>query len=1035
MLYEPVSSSLDFAAREKEMLQFWKDHSIFEKSVSLREGSPSFTFYDGPPTSNGRPHIGHVLTRSIKDLIPRYRTMKGYQVLRKAGWDTHGLPVELEVEKKLGFNGKEQIEAFGIANFNEECRTSVWTYLDEWQKMSDRVGFWADMDNPYVTYHNDYIESEWWAFKKIHEKGLLYKGYKVVPYCPRCGTALASHEVAQGYKDVKETSAIARFRVKGSDASILAWTTTPWTLPSNVALCVNAHEDYVKAESRGEIFILAAALVESILGEDAKVLETMKGADLEGMEYEQLMPFGSVKGKAFYVVCDDYVTLTDGTGVVHIAPAFGEDDARIGRNYNLPLLQMVDEHGEFTGGTPWDGMFCKDGDSKVLEYLKERGLLFAALPYEHSYPFCWRCNTPLLYYARSSWFVKTTAIKDELIANNRTVNWIPETIKEGRMGNWLENVIDWAVSRQRYWGTPLPVWECECGHIEVIGSRAELEEKCGNVPHDLDLHRPYIDEYTMKCPCCGKEMHRVPDVADCWFDSGSMPFAQWHYPFENKETFEEHFPADFISEAQDQTRGWFYTLLTLSTLLFDQAPFKNCIVLGLVNDKNGIKMSKHLGNVVDPWSVLDAQGADAVRWYFYTGSALWLPSRFSGEAVSEAQRKFMGTLWNTYAFYILYANIDGFNPNDYEFKPETLGVMDRWLLSRLNTLVRTMDEHLENYRITEGGRALSAFVDELSNWYVRRGRERYWASGMEQDKINAYLTLYTALETLSRLCAPYIPFMADEIYQNIVRRVDPEAPESVHLCDWPEYSAEMVDPGLEASMSKVLTYVTLGRAARNVASLKVRQPLSTLYVLGEELTPEFNVLVADELNVKTVVYANDEASLVDYEIKPQMRTLGPRLGKLLPAVRTALAACDGVDCVRQLKENGVYKLELADQTIELAESDLLISPRQKSGLVSQSDQGVTVALDTALTPELVLEGQIREIVSKVQNLRKEADFVVTDHIRLGYAGDEKFCSLMASNASAIGEDVLADRIEEGLSGYEGEVNLDAFAGRLSVEKL
>jgi len=1035
MLYEPVSSSLDFAAREQEMLKFWKDHEIFEKSIALREGAPSYTFYDGPPTSNGRPHIGHVLTRSIKDLIPRYRTMKGYQVLRKAGWDTHGLPVELEVEKKLGFNGKEHIENFGIANFNEECRSSVWTYLDEWQKMSDRVGFWADMDNPYVTYHNDYIESEWWAFKKIHEKGLLYKGYKVVPYCPRCGTALASHEVAQGYKDVKETSAIAKFRMKGEDTYILAWTTTPWTLPSNTALCVNAHEDYVKVTDHGETYIMAAALVEKVLCEDAEILATFKGSELEGVEYEPLMPFAQFKGKAHYVVCDDYVTLTDGTGIVHIAPAFGEDDARIGRNYNLPLIQLVDERGEFTGGTPWDGTFCKDADPSILEYLKERGLLFAALPYEHSYPFCWRCNTPLLYYARSSWFVKTTAIKDQLIANNRTVNWIPETIKEGRMGNWLENVIDWAVSRQRYWGTPIPVWECECGHFEVIGSREELEAKCENVPHDLDLHRPYIDAFTMPCPHCGKTMHRVPDVADCWFDSGSMPFAQWHYPFENKEIFDEHFPADFISEAQDQTRGWFYTLLTLSTLLFDKAPFKNCIVLGLVNDKNGIKMSKHLGNVVDPWSVLDAQGADAVRWYFYTGSALWLPSRFSGEAVSEAQRKFMGTLWNTYAFYVLYANIDGFNPKEHTLKPETLSVMDKWLFSRLNTLVATMDDHLENYRITEGGRALAAFVDDLSNWYVRRGRERYWADGMEQDKINAYLTLYTALETLTRLSAPYIPFMADEIYQNIVRRADETAPESVHLCDFPTYDASFVDASLEESMDKVLTYVTLGRAARNTASIKVRQPLSRLYILGEELAAEYNTLVADELNVEAVEYAHDEANLVDYEIKPQMRTLGPRLGKMLPVVRKALAECDGTDCVAQLKAHGVYRLEAEGQAFELAEADLLISPRQRTGLVSQSDRGVTVALDTALTPELILKGQVREVISKVQNMRKDAGFVVTDHIRLGYAGDEAFCRLMAEHAQEIGADVLADKVEEGLSGFEAEWTIDTMNARLSVERV
>jgi len=902
--------------------------------------------------------------------------------------------------------------------------------------MSDRVGFWADMEHPYVTYHNDYIESEWWAFKKIHEQGLLYKGYKVVPYCPRCGTALASHEVAQGYKDVKETSAVARFKVKGEENTfILAWTTTPWTLPSNVALCVNAEETYARVKTEEGTYILAEALAKNVLGEGAEVLSTCTGRDLEYLEYEPLLPFGQVKGKAFYVVCDDYVTLTDGTGVVHIAPAFGEDDARVGRVYNLPLLQMVDEKGEFTGGTPWDGMFCKEADPLILEYLKEKGLLFAALPYEHSYPFCWRCNTPLLYYARSSWFVRVTAVKEKLIANNRSVNWIPETIKEGRMGNWLENVIDWAVSRQRYWGTPLPVWECDCGHIEVIGSRAELKEKCGHVPDDLDLHRPFIDEYTFPCPRCGKTMHRVPDVADCWFDSGSMPFAQWHYPFENEEVFWQHFPADFISEAQDQTRGWFYTLLTLSTILFGQSCFKNCIVLGLVNDKNGVKMSKHLGNVVDTWTILDKQGADAVRWYFYTGSALWLPSRFSAEAVSEAQRKFMGTLWNTYAFYILYANIDGFNPSEHTLEKEQLGVMDRWLLSRLMTLVKTVDEHLENYRITEGGRALAAFVDELSNWYVRRGRERYWAPGMEQDKVNAYMTLYTALETVMRLAAPYIPFMSESLYQNMVRKAFPSAPASVHLCDFPAYDASCVDHELEESMERVLEVVVLGRAARNAAALKVRQPLAKMYVLGEPLPEQYSVLVADELNVKAVEYAADEASLVDYEIKPQMRTLGPRLGKLLPAVRTALSQADGTAFVAELKERGAVTLTIEGQEIPLAEKDLLISTKQRSGLVSQSDHGLTVALDTSLTPELIAEGRVREVVSKVQNMRKDAGFVVTDHIRLGYEGGAAICELLQRHAGEIAPEVLADAVEPGLSGYSARWDIDGMDVTLSVERV
>ncbi len=1011
MLYRPVSTSMDFAAREKEIIEFWRKEDVFKKSIAHREKGENYTFYDGPPTANGRPHVGHVLTRAIKDLIPRYRTMKGYHVLRKAGWDTHGLPVELEVEKLLGLDGKPQIEEYGIEPFIQRCKESVWKYKKEWEELSERVGFWADMEHPYITYEDNYIESVWWALKTIHEKGLLYKGHKIVPYCPRCGTALSSHEVAQGYKDVKETSAIARFRVKGrEDTSILAWTTTPWTLPSNVALCVNAHEDYVVAAYQEEKLILARALVESVLGEEAEILETMKGADLVGTEYEPLWRFVETKKRAWYVVADDYVTLTDGTGVVHIAPAFGEDDARVGRNNDLPFVQLVDSEGKMTAETPWKGVFCKEADKAILADLKQSGKLFRALPFEHSYPFCWRCDTPLLYYARSSWFIKMTAVKERLAANNRSVNWLPETIRDGRMGNFIDNVVDWGVSRERYWGTPLPVWVCDdCEHVHVVGSRAELEELGQGVTPGMELHKPYIDRVTLTCPVCGGVMHRTPEVCDCWLDSGSMPFAQWHYPFENQDIFRENFPAQFISEAVDQTRGWFYTLLALSTLLFDRAAFENCVVLGHVGDKDGVKMSKHKGNVVDPWTVLDKQGADAVRWYFYVGSAPWLPSRFYEDAVAEAQRKFMGTLWNTYAFYILYANIDEFNPNLYALDEGSLGEMDRWILSRLATTVKTVDEQLMQYHITEAGRALAAFVDELSNWYVRRGRERYWAPGMEKDKVDAYMTLYTALETVTRLAAPFVPFMSESMYQNLVRSANPQVPISVHLTDFPVYRAEWVDSELEENMGRVLEIVTLARAARNAASMKNRQPLPALYVQGAPLPDGFTALVADELNVKEVRYVEDASDLVDYQLKPQMRTLGPRLGKLLNPLRQALAEADGSAFMRQMREDGQVTLDIQGTPVTLAPEDVLVSTVQKAGLVSQEDHGLMVLLDTNLTPELVEEGLVREIISKIQTMRKSEAMgtVVTDRIQLAYTGDPALCALLDAKWDAIAREVLA----------------------------
>ena len=1041
-MYKKVDTDLNFLPREKEVLAFWKQNRVFEKSVELRRGAPAYTFYDGPPTANGKPHIGHILTRCIKDIIPRYRTMKGYDVLRKAGWDTHGLPVELEVERMLGLDGKEQIEAYGVEPFIWECKKSVWKYKSEWEHMSDRVGFWADMDNPYITYDNDYIESEWWALKTIYEKGLLYKGYKIVPYCPRCGTALSSHEVAQGYKDVKETSAIARFFLKDEpDVAILAWTTTPWTLPSNVALCVNADETYVRARGTdGHVYILAEALCASVLGEGAEILSRFEGRTLEGLEYEPLfdlpVDFGGRRG--YRVVSDGYVTLTDGTGVVHIAPAFGEDDSRVGREWELPFLQLVDASGHLTGGTPWDGLFVKDADKPILEALQESGKLFAALPFEHSYPFCWRCDTPLIYYARESWFIRMTAVKDKLIRFNRSVNWIPETIKEGRMGNFLENVIDWGVSRERYWGTPLPVWTCSCGHTHVIGSRAELKAMSRNCPDDIELHKPYIDQVEVLCPACGKVMKREGAVLDCWFDSGSMPFAQWHYPFENREAFERRYPADFISEAIDQTRGWFYTLLAISTCLFDEASFKNCLVLGHVQDRDGRKMSKHLGNVVDPWSVLDKQGADAVRWYFYTASMPWLPSRFSSEAVSEAQRKFMGTLWNTYAFYVLYADIDGFDPTQHRLVRENLTEMDRFLLSRLNTLVRTVDTHLENLRITEAGRALQRFVDELSNWYVRRCRERYWGKDMTADKEAAYMTLFTALRTLALVTAPFLPFMSESIYQNIVRTVDPAAPLSVHLCDFPACDESLIDAALEENMERVLDIVTLGRSARADAGQKIRQPLPRLYVQGAPLAEGFARIVAEELNVKAVECVADATSLLSYQVKPQLRTLGPRYGKLLGAIGKHLSA-DGVGdaVVAALRDAGTYRFTVDGTEVELSEGDVLVSTQQKAGLVSASDHGLTVVLDTNLTEALVEEGFVRELVSKVQTMRKEAGFEVADHISLSYAtGSARIRAVLAAHGADVLADVLGDALTEGApDGYVKDWSINGEPVTLGVKRV
>ncbi len=1016
-MYKKVDTSLNFVEREKEIIDFWKQNEIFEKSVKKNEGGEEFSFFDGPPTANGKPHIGHILTRVMKDIIPRYQTMKGKHVLRKAGWDTHGLPVELEVEKSLGMDGKQDIETYGIEPFIKKCKESVWKYTDEWRKMSDRVGYWVDMDNPYVTYHDDYIESVWWALKEIYKKGLLYKGHKIVPYCPRCGTALSSHEVAQGYKDVKETSVVARFKIKGREnAYILAWTTTPWTLPSNVALCMNPDETYVEIEADGARYILAEALVPSFF-ETYTVVEKRTGKAYEGTEYEPLFPWalGTFREKAFYVVCDSYVTLTDGTGVVHIAPAFGEDDYKVGRRYSLPVVQLVNERGCFDERCPeLNGLFAKKADKRILDMLEEKGLLFKKVPFEHSYPFCWRCDTPLLYYARSSWFIEVTKVKDRLIAANRSVNWMPDTIKEGRMGNFLENVIDWGLSRDRYWGTPLPVWVCpDCGAIEVMGSKAELKEKC-HVEGEIELHRPYLDGLVCTCPKCGGRMKRTPEVIDCWFDSGSMPFAQYHYPFENKDLFEETFPADFISEAVDQTRGWFYTLLAISTILFDRAPFKNCIVLGHVNDKDGIKMSKHKGNVVDPWSVLDKQGADAVRWYFYTNSAPWIPSRFGAEAVSEVQRKFQGTLWNTYAFFTLYAEIDGYDPSKYDLDGCKLSLMDKWVLSKLNTLVKNVDRMLAAYNITDSARAIQDFSDVLSNWYVRRGRDRYWGSEMTEDKAAAYTTLYTVLVTLAKVIAPYTPFMAEMMYRNLVPAFYPDAPVSVHLCAFPVADESRILPALEKGMGDVLDVVALGRAARNAGSLKNRQPLAEMLVAANRplaIEGELMAVALDELNVKKMTFVTDGAALIRYELKPQLRTLGPKYGKKLKAITAFLNTCDAAEVVAKVRAEGAYTAGIDGEPVVLLEEDLQIFTHSAEGYAAAVGGGITVALDTRLSEALLDEGTERELVSKIQTMRKEAGFEVTDRIAVYYAAEGRALAMLRKGAFAA--DVLARSVTEG----------------------
>ena len=1046
-MYDKVSANQNFVEREQKIEKFWADNMIFEKSIELRQHSPEFTFYDGPPTANGKPHIGHVLTRVIKDMIPRYKTMKGYKVPRKAGWDTHGLPVELEVEKMLGLDGKDQIEAYGMEPFIQHCKDSVWKYKGMWEEFSDAVGFWADMEHPYVTYDNNYIESEWWALKQIWDKKLLYKGYKIVPYCPRCGTPLSSHEVAQGYKDVKERSAIARFKVKGEDAYILAWTTTPWTLPSNVALCVNPDETYIKVKMKEEdyVYYLAQALADTVLGEGTyDILETYKGTDLEYKEYEALYPV-ETKKKAYYVVCDSYVTMTDGTGVVHIAPAFGEDDSKVGRKYDLPFLQMVDENGMMTKETKWAGHSCikrvdlegENGVSpEVIKDLKERGLLFSAPNFEHSYPHCWRCDTPLIYYARESWFIKMTAVKDDLIRNNNTVNWIPESIGKGRFGNWLENIQDWGISRNRYWGTPLNVWECECGCQHAIGSIAELKSMSDNCPDDIELHRPFIDAVTIKCPECGKEMHRVPEVIDCWFDSGSMPFAQHHYPFENEKLFKEQYPADFISEAVDQTRGWFYSLMAISTLLFNQSPFRNVIVLGHVQDENGQKMSKSKGNAVDPMEALREYGADAIRWYFYSNSAPWLPNRFHKKAVLEGRSKFMGTLYNTYAFYVLYAEIDQFDPMKYTLDYGKLSVMDKWLLSKLNSTVKAVDANLAAYKIPETAKVLQEFVDDMSNWYVRRSRERFWAKGMEQDKINAYMTLYTALVTICKAAAPMIPFMTEEIYRNIVVNVDKNAPESIHFCDFPEVNEEWIDTKLEEDMDHVLQIVVQGRACRNTANIKNRQPIGKMYVKASfELSDFYKDIIADELNVKEVVFTDDVSAFTSYSFKPQLRTVGPKYGKKLNAIRQYLGSVDGNAAMNELKTTGKLTFDADGDQVELLEEDLLIDAAQMPGYVSDTEYETTVVLDTNLTPELVEEGFVREIISKIQTMRKEAGFEVMDHIRVYFAQNDKIKALVDSNNAEIKDEVLANEIcFDTIKGYNKEWNINGETVVIGVEK-
>ena len=1016
-MYKKVSTDMDFVSREKEVLKFWKDNDIVERSFHLRDGAPEFTFFDGPPTSNGKPHIGHVETRAIKDLFPRYQTMKGKSVLRIAGWDTHGLPVELEVEKKLGLSGKPQIESYGIEPFIKQCKESVWKYLHEWEDMSDRVGYWVDMKHPYVTYHDDYIESEWWSLKKIWENGLLYQGHKIVPYCPRCGTALASHEVAQGYKTVKEYSAFVRFPVKGCEKTyLLAWTTTPWTLPNNVALCVNAHEDYTYFTLNGDTMIMADALISTVFKpedvENMEKIKTVKGEALRGVEYEPLYTCASPKEKAWYVVADDYVTLTDGTGIVHIAPAFGEDDARVGRENHLPFVQLVDTQGKFVEGTPWAGTFVKNTDEPIMADLKSRGLLLKKMLYEHEYPFCWRCDTPLLYYARSGWFIRTTALREALVRNNRSVNWMPDNIKEGRMGNFLENNVDWALSRERYWGTPLPVWQCENGHTHVVGSKKELLDMAIGQVDLPELHRPYIDQVEITCPECGKPMHRVKEVIDCWYDSGSMPFAQWHYPFEHKEDFEKNFPADFISEAVDQTRGWFNSLLSIGTLLFDKAPFKNCVVLGHVQDKDGRKMSKHLGNVVDPWTVLDKQGADAVRWFFYSSSAPWLPSRFSDDMISDVQRRFMGTLWNTYAFFILYADLDHFDPKAHPLSNVSLTLMDKWILSKLNSLILEVDGDLAAYRIPESARAIESFVDELSNWYVRRGRERFWGKGMAGDKEAAFSTLYHVLVTLSKLLAPYIPFMAESMYQNLVRTQDSSAPESVHFCDFPVADEAMIDKENETQMEALLAVVQLGRACRNLSNLKVRQPVSALYVIGARFGEPYAELIEDELNVKRVELVREARAFTTYQLKPQMRTLGPRYGKLLGKIGQYLKTLDGNDVVDAFARGETLSFEIDGVTVTLNQDDVLTQSAQKEGFMAQSDGGVTVALDTNLTPALVSEGFARELISKVQAMRKDAGFDVVDRILLTYQATAPVAQAVDTFRAMIEKAVLALSVDD-----------------------
>ena len=1050
-MYKQVPTSLNFVDREKAVEKFWEDNDIFKKSMEHRKEGETYTFYDGPPTANGKPHIGHVETRTIKDMIPRYRTMKGYMVPRKAGWDTHGLPVELEVEKMLGLDGKEQIEEYGLAPFIDKCKESVWKYKGMWEDFSRTVGFWADMDNPYVTYDDNFIESEWWALKTIWDKGLLYKGFKIVPYCPRCGTPLSSHEVAQGYKAVKERSAIVRFKVKGEDAYFLAWTTTPWTLPSNVALCVNPEETYLKVKAAdGYTYYIAKALADKVLGslaEEGKaayeVLETYVGKDLEYKEYEPLYKCAGdaaekQKKKAHFVTCDDYVTMTDGTGIVHIAPAFGEDDSRIGRNYELPFVQFVDGKGDLTAETPYAGKFVKDADPLVLKDLHAEGKLFDAPKFEHDYPFCWRCDTPLIYYARESWFIKMTAVKDDLVRNNKTINWIPASIGEGRFGNWLENIQDWGVSRNRYWGTPLNIWECECGHQHSIGSREELYKMSGNEKaKTVEFHRPYIDEITITCPECGKQMKRVPEVIDCWFDSGAMPFAQHHYPFENKDLFEQQFPADFISEAVDQTRGWFYSLLAESTLLFNKAPYKNVIVMGHVQDENGQKMSKSKGNAVDPFNALETYGADAIRWYFYTSSAPWLPKRFSGKAVQEGQRKFMGTLWNTYAFFVLYANIDNFDASKYTLEYDKLPVMDKWLLSKLNSTVAEVDSNLDQYRIPEAAKALQDFVDEMSNWYVRRSRERFWAKGMEQDKINAYMTLYTALVTICKAAAPMIPFMTEDIYQNLVRSNDASAPESIHLCDFPVVNKDHIDKKLEEDMEDVLDAVVMGRACRNEAAIKNRQPISRMYIKADFTLCEFyQEIIEDELNVKEVVFTDDVRDFTSYTFKPQLRTVGPKYGKQLGGIQKHLAALDGNAAMDELNADGALKFDVDGVAVELTKDDLLIDMAQKEGYVSQEDNKMTVVLDTNLTPELVEEGFVYEIISKIQTMRKESGFEVTDHIRVSINGNDRLSEIARKNKDAISGKVLADELTSGAEyAVSKEWNINGENAVIAVERV